>query len=179
MKLAVTFLIFCSASASAFTKGGEPPNLSGRPTDVHDGDTFRFGRTRIRVFGIDAPELNTAYGPGARSALVAAIGDGTVRCRDTGARSYGRVVASCINARGADLARDVVQAGWAVDWWSYSCGAYLRDQQAAQHERRGMFASGIPAWRQRSPVARACGPSYSYAHFGKFNDDRRSGRGVE
>ncbi len=162
MRILAAFLVILSSEqALAFTKGGEPPILSGLPTDVHDGDTFRFGRTRIRVYGIDAPELDTAYGPGARSALITAIGDGTVRCRDTGARSYGRVVASCTNARGEDLARDVVQAGWAVDWWVFSCGAYLRDQQLAQRSRRGMFAFGIPAWRQRTPSSRSCGADHA------------------
>lgn len=165
----VAIVLLSCTPAVAFTKGGEPPNLSGRPTDVHDGDTFRFGRTRIRVYGIDAPELDTAYGPGARSALIAAIGDGPVRCRDTGARSYGRVVASCTNARGEDLARDVVRAGWAVDWWLYSCGVYLQDQQTAQRSRRGMFASGIPAWRQRTPGARVCGANHSGGSIREFD----------
>ena len=139
------------------TLGGDPPVLSGRPTDIHDGDTFRFGATRIRIAGVDAPELETRYGPAARSALIAAIGSGDVVCEDTGARSYRRVVARCVNAQGQDLSAVMARSGWAVDWWSFSCGSHLAEERDAQRARRGMYAYGVQPWRERPPYARQCG----------------------
>ena len=141
----------------SWTLGGDPPVLSGRPSDVHDGDTFRFGQTRIRIAGVDAPELETRYGDAARRALIAVIGSGDVACRDTGARSYRRVVARCINAQGQDLSAVMARSGWAVDWWSFSCGAYLADEHEAQRAGRGMYAYGVQPWRERPPYARRCG----------------------
>lgn len=131
--------------------------LSGRPSNVHDGDTFRFGATRIRIAGVDAPELETRYGPAARQALIAAIGSGDVVCQDTGARSYRRVVAHCVNARRQDLSAVMARWGWAVDWWSFSCGEYLADEHEAQRAARGMYAYGVQPWRERPAYARHCG----------------------
>ncbi len=136
---------------------GDIPTLAGHVTSVHDGDTFRIGATTIRVYGIDAPELATPYGPSAQSVLVRAIDGGAVRCIDTGSRSYDRIVASCVNHRGHDIAAIVVRSGWAVDWWRFSCGRYLTDQQDAQDARRGMFAYGVRPWHPRPRHARHCG----------------------
>jgi endonuclease YncB( thermonuclease family) len=41
------------------------------PARVVDGDTLDIGATRIRLFGIDAPEGGQAYGSEATSTLVA------------------------------------------------------------------------------------------------------------
>ena len=48
--------------------------LTGRVIDVHDGDTItilddQHNKHRIRLFGIDAPELNQPYGQASRKAL--------------------------------------------------------------------------------------------------------------
>lgn len=152
-----------STSAPALERGAaqpigdSPTRLSGRATDIHDGDTFRFGGTRIRLFGIDAPELDDPGGRAAREALALAIAGGRVSCTDTGARSYDRIVARCVNAKGYDLARIMVRSGWAVDWWYHSCGLYLADEADAQKARRGIFGGrGVVPVHER-PRDRKCG----------------------
>ena len=47
--------------------------------------------------------------------------------------TYRRVVARCVNAQGSDLSAIMARSGWAVDWWSFSCGTYLADEHDAQH----------------------------------------------
>lgn len=155
--LAATVALISGTAAFAAPRINGSPQLAGAVTAVHDGDTFRFGATAVRVYGIDAPELETPYGPAARSVLIRAIDGGTVRCTDTGTRSHERVVARCLNHRGEDIAAIVVRSGWAVDWWRFSCGRYLPEQADAQAARRGMFAYGVQPWHPRSRFARQCG----------------------
>jgi endonuclease YncB( thermonuclease family) len=86
-------------------------DISGVVTAVHDGDTFTIdGRTKIRVFGIDAPELrqqcrlDAIHRPGpspcvpcgehARDALAGLLMGKTVTCVDRG-KSYDRAVGEC------------------------------------------------------------------------------------
>lgn len=120
---------------------------TGVPTSIYDGDTFRFGKLRVRVWGVDAPELETRFGPAARAQLVQLVADRRVTCRDTGQRTYDRIVAQCWNWRGIDIAAAMARTGWAVNWSTYSHGRYQADQQAAQRERRGVFAYGVQPWR--------------------------------
>lgn len=114
--------------------------LTGRPSRVTDGDTLRFGDVRVRLHGINAPEMDTADGPRARAALIEAIGSDAVRCEDTGQRSYERIVAVCFDARGRDLAERMVRSGWADDWPRYSGGRYALAGLAAKAEGRGVYS---------------------------------------
>lgn len=114
------------------------PALAGRPTHITDGDTLRFGETRVRLYGIQAPEMDTPEGPRARAALVALIGSGDVVCEDTGERSYRRVVARCFDARGRDLSEQMVREGWANDWPRFSGGRYALAQGMAFLNGRGL-----------------------------------------
>jgi endonuclease YncB( thermonuclease family) len=50
-----------------------------------------------------------------------------------------------------DLAAIMVRSGWAVDWPSYSRGAYADMQDAARRENRGLWAGffAVPwEWRK-------------------------------
>ena len=83
----------------------------GKVTAVHDGDTFTLdGQQKIRIFGIDAPELRQqcradaiqASGPSpcvpcgdaSRQALETLVLNKPVSCQNKG-KSYDRVVAEC------------------------------------------------------------------------------------
>ena len=85
---------------------------------VSDGDTFRCqDGTRIRLAGIDAPELPShcqrgrACAPGdsyrSKEALEAMVASRTLRCLTTGT-SYNRVTAWCV-AGGRDLSCAMVE----------------------------------------------------------------------
>lgn len=112
--------------------------ITGRPTKITDGDTFRIGETRIRLDGVDAPEMSTRQGEPARRHLARLIGSGSVRCFDEGERSYDRIVAICYNEDGHDLAEAMVRDGWATDWARYSGGRYASLEADAMRDGRGM-----------------------------------------
>lgn len=122
--------------------------VEGVPSYVVDGDTLRFGKARVRLFGVDAPELRDKRGrpnpdgEAARLALINLVGAGAVRCVGVGQPlSYGRLVAVCRAATGADLSHAIVAQGWARDVPAFSQGRYLPFELAARIGRRGMFAS--------------------------------------
>lgn len=96
--------------------------------DVHDGDTLRVGRDRIRLWGVDAPELTERGGQAARDQLRLIVGRDIVRCVDTGRRSYNRIVAVCATDTFPDIGRELISRGNALDCPRYSRGRYHNDE---------------------------------------------------
>jgi endonuclease YncB( thermonuclease family) len=126
---------------------------------VIDGDTLEIHGTRIRLWGIDAPESSQLcrgddslpYRCGAQAAndLDAFIARRPVSCIPISLDRYGRTVASC-SVAGADLGEWLVQNGLAVDWPQYSKGKYGADQRAAEKAGRGMWkGSYVEPWLYR------------------------------
>jgi endonuclease YncB( thermonuclease family) len=124
-----------------------------------DGDSLEIGGRRVRLFGIDAPELDqncrsaagAAYdcGTAARRALDAAIGGRTVTCTPVGA-SHDRAVALC-QANGRDLSEEMVRSGHALELKNFSRGRYGPAERAARGARRGLWAGNFEepaAWRK-------------------------------
>lgn len=119
---------FSLSLAASFLLITGPPALGkedifGIPTRVVDGDTIVFNGTRIRLFGIDAPETKQsctlagkAYecGIASKDALEAKIGTDPVRCAVKRKDMYGRSVAICKLEKGLDLNAWLVKEGWAV-----------------------------------------------------------------
>lgn len=120
---------------------------------VIDGDSLAMGERRLRLKGIDAPELaqrcrrdslEYACGIEARSRLRALIGGQTVSCVGEGVDRYGRDLVRC-EAGGRDLNRIMVRSGHAV-----SFGDYGDEEDAARQEAAGLWAGDfdIPKeWR--------------------------------
>lgn len=123
---------------------------------VIDGDTFDVAGTRIRLFGIDAPETDQTcvsddgghWGCGAWvNAQVAAKFDGRkVLCEPVDTDRYGRIVARCfVNRR--DVAGDIVQAGLAFAYRRYSAD-YAPDERRAARRNTGLHASRVQSPEQ-------------------------------
>lgn len=101
--------------------------LSG-PCYVIDGDTIVINKIHIRLFGIDAPEMDQPYGKKAKWALVALTKGQVVTANLFEDESYDRVVAHCVLEDGTDLSEELVKQGVALDWAKFSGGAY-RDME--------------------------------------------------
>lgn len=67
--------------------------FDGRQIYVVDGDTFRYGTERVRLRGIDTPELNEPGGQAARLRLEELLRSGPVRMVPHGRDVYDRLVA--------------------------------------------------------------------------------------
>lgn len=123
-----------------------------------DGDTLREGDRRIRLLGIDAPELSQVCldadrrrylcGKLARDALTVMLATGAVTCRTESRDRYSRELAVCVTSDGLDLGRELVKQGWAVPY--HAAPRYQAEADAARQGHRGMWSGTfIPpkAWR--------------------------------
>lgn len=119
--------------------------LGGRPVIV-DGDSFSFAGQRVRLLGIDAPELGERCpsasgaswpcGPAARDRLRALAAPHGLVCRTSGRDAYKRLLARC-RAGGADVAAMLVQEGLAAN-----IGPYAAQEGEARDARLGIWAGG-------------------------------------
>lgn len=113
---------------------------------VSDGDTVwvraaQGGRVfKVRLQGVDAPEICQAWGPQSREALHAVLYEQTVDVQGRYHDSYGRLLAR-LSRQGHDVGAWMVAHGHA---WSYSYqrrpGVYDAQQATAQTQRIGLFA---------------------------------------
>jgi endonuclease YncB( thermonuclease family) len=91
---------------------------------VIDGDTIEIAGTRIRLFGIDAPELDDPYGKNAKWTLAQLCKGAEIRAVFSGDLSHDRTVATCYLPDGRDLSAELVKLGVAIDWPKFSNGKY-------------------------------------------------------
>ncbi|MEA1938594.1 MAG: thermonuclease family protein [Pseudomonadota bacterium] len=139
----IRFSYITAVLSVAIIAGGlfwQPPKavIEGEVTRVLDGDTFDLGDTRIRIWGIDAPERDTPLYDRATETLVAIIDDDTPVCRHMDTDKYGRTVASCtIDDR--DIAAEMVLAGMARDYYHFSRGAYAAEENDARNAGVGLW----------------------------------------
>jgi endonuclease YncB( thermonuclease family) len=127
---------------------------------IIDGDTLEIHGTRIRLWGIDAPESHQLcrsndserYRCGQRAAndLDAFISRRAVECIEVDRDRYGRAVAVCTVA-GVDIAEWLVKNGLALDWPKYSKGDYAAVQNDAKRAERGIWSGRyVEPWRYRA-----------------------------
>jgi endonuclease YncB( thermonuclease family) len=120
---------------------------------VVDGDTIRVGGETVRLFGVDAPELDqTCRRPGgevwrcgdwARHEVRRLFGGKRARCDAVEQDQYGRTVAICA-AGGQDIGGTLVANGYARAYLRYS-DLYLETEKAAVVAGRGIFGSDMAA----------------------------------
>ncbi len=126
-----------------------------------DGDTLDAGGKRIRLFGIDAPELRQrcndtsgrawACGRAAKARLAALVAGGPVACASRGHDRYGRMLGICSAGNVRDVGAALVQEGFAVDYSRYS-NLYTSAARGARAAGRGIWRGRFEPpeqWRHR------------------------------
>ena len=108
---------------SGFRVATSDLDLSCRSVSVTDGDTFRCGTVRVRMYGIDAPEREGHCRPGRQCVegdpvastrnLERLITGRKVACQSIDVDRYGRTVARCF-AGELDLSCEQVSGGYAL-----------------------------------------------------------------
>lgn len=152
-------ILLVTYGGRVFAPAGGPAPLAA--AHVTDGDTLSSGTERIRLIGVDAPDMkqtcrdargqNWACGLAARDRLAALIAQGTVACAPQGRDRDGRRLAVCSAGDIADLGRALVREGYAV---SDIAGdrRYLAEESAARDAGRGLWSGAFERpsdWRRR------------------------------
>jgi endonuclease YncB( thermonuclease family) len=143
-------------------------DLTGQASII-DGDTLEIHGTRIRLWGIDAPESSQLcrgddslqYRCGAKAAndLDAFIASRPVSCIPISLDRYRRTVATC-SVGDIDLGEWLARNGLALDWPQYSRQKYDPAQREAEHAGRGMWAgSYVEPWLYRVCIRSGGSPS--------------------
>lgn len=136
---AVLACLLASSAAAA-------PIISGTAR-AKDGDSLTVGEKEIRLFGIDAPELDqtcrrdgAAWPCGAQAAnqLAALVRGKTVRCEEAGIDQYGRILARCRTGT-TDVNQTMVALGFAVAYRRYASD-YVTAEASARGNRLGIWA---------------------------------------
>jgi endonuclease YncB( thermonuclease family) len=112
-----------------------------------DGDSLRRGSQELRLYGIDAPELDQTCTDGqgrqypcgreAAKALAELVSSQTLDCERRDTDRYGRIVATC-EAGGIQINREMVRLGWAVNYDKYGF-AYVLAERDARKSQRGIW----------------------------------------
>ncbi|WBL82800.1 thermonuclease family protein [Bradyrhizobium xenonodulans] len=153
------------AVVATFAATAHAEDLVGQAS-VIDGDTIEIHGTRIRLWGIDAPEStqlcrnddSNLYQCG-RAAATALAGllwaiKRPVQCTSIDKDQYGRTVATCqLGMPGPDIGQWLVANGHALDWPLYSKGKYADAQRGAEKGERGIWSgSFVEPWQYRACV---------------------------
>lgn len=128
----------------------EPQTLVGRAVGVHDGDTITVldadnVQHKIRLAGIDAPELKQAFGSKAKQGLSGMVAGRDVRIAWRSRDRYGRILGE-VYAGGRWVNREMVEAGLAWHYVRFDQSAELR---IAEHFARDNIAG---LWVESDPV---------------------------
>ena len=131
---------------------------------VIDGDTIIVAGERVRLHGIDAPELDQTFwwrgkqiacGTMALAALEALTAGVNLRCEPVERDLYGRLVAKCFSPNGIDVGRRLVSSGWALAYREYSMD-YVQAEEEARTAKRGMWRGTFAKpWEWRASQRRA------------------------
>jgi endonuclease YncB( thermonuclease family) len=125
-----------------------PVKASSDPVRILDGDTLELNGERIRLEGIDAPELAQSCltadgrpwpcGRKAKQALTRLASAGGLTCRGHDKDDFGRRIATCY-AGGLNINAELILSGHALAFRRYSV-AYVREEQSAQQAKRGLWS---------------------------------------
>ncbi|NWG39003.1 MAG: thermonuclease family protein [Hydrogenophilaceae bacterium] len=131
--------------------------LSGTVTGVADGDTLyltdkQSGIHKIRLLGIDAPELGQAWGNASRLSLRKLVYRQPVQIEWRHRDQYGRLLGKIVLPGNRDANLLQLEAGMA--WWNRKY-AYEQTNADAIRYREAEFVARkkrLGLWSQKSPV---------------------------
>jgi endonuclease YncB( thermonuclease family) len=151
--------LFCALWFIGLSSPALAANQDGKALRVIDGDTIQLGADRIRLDGIDAPELaqtcltsagkSWPCGKTAKAYLERMASAGKVTCDGNEVDLYGRKIATC-HARGRNLNAEMIRAGQALAFRRYST-AYAHEEDLARRDQQGLWAGYFDApWDYRA-----------------------------
>ena len=143
---AILLLIMLHVSLFAF---------SAKVIKISDGDTITVlsgkEQTKVRLYGIDAPEKKQDYGQRSKQFLASLIAGQVVEVEPKGKDRYKRTLGT-IYYKGQDINAQMVLNGYAWAYVKYS-RIYVDQEKTAREKKRGLWQRNDPTppwvWRKR------------------------------
>ena len=128
--------------------------FSAKVVKISDGDTITIlqnkEQTKVRLYGIDAPEKKQDYGQKSRQFLASLIAGQVVEVELKGKDRYKRTL-GIIHHKGQDINAQMVLNGYAWAYVKYS-RIYVDQEKTARKNKRGLWQSSNPTppwvWRK-------------------------------
>ena len=121
--------------------------LSGKVVSIHDGDTITIlqekQQIKVRLFGIDAPELKQPYGKKSKQFLANLIAGEVVEVEENGKDRYKRTIGT-VYLGSTDINAQMVANGYAWAYRKFS-KKYTAQESKAKSQRLGL-------WRDKEPT---------------------------
>lgn len=154
--------VFCLVFAFGLHAVVHAGLLEGKVVSVHDGDTITLldaarQQHKIRLAGIDAPELSQAFGRVSRQHLADQVAGRTVVIEWTKRDKYQRLVGKVL-LNGRDINITQIEAGLAWHYKKYATEQspedrlrYARAEEKSRAARLGLWEDGrsVPPWEYR------------------------------
>ena len=166
--LAIAVLLAAMMVAAWFygvwTDQRQPVPIVGQKIYVVDGDSFVVGARKLRLDGIDAPELKQTCkdsqnvewpcGRVSRAALEKLLLEPGLSCVAEAQDLYARSVATCRSTSTPDIAAAQVGDGMAVTHEFNGMRDYGGEEDAARAQKRGIWRGAFDRpedWRAKNP----------------------------
>lgn len=155
---APAFLLSAGQVAALQPPDAQPSAPLAGTAQVIDGDTLDIAGERVRLEGVDAPEMSQTChradgqawpcGREAHRLLAGLTAAQTVACDRKGADKYGRTLAVCY-VGGDDINAELVKSGLARAFVKYS-EAYVKEEEAARISHAGLWqGEHVAPWDYR------------------------------
>lgn len=154
------YLAFFLAILAFFSSSVSAESFEGRVVAIGDGDTVTVltdykRQIKVRLYGIDCPESNQAFGHKAKQFTGNMVFQKRVKVYIADTDHYGRTVGIVSTMEGTVLNRELLANGLA---WFYTrhckqaiCQEWLNDEQNARNNKIGLWkdANPTPPWQFR------------------------------
>lgn len=127
--------------------------FSAKVVKISDGDTITIlqnkEQTKVRLYGIDAPEKKQDYGQRSKQFLASLIAGQVVEVEPKGKDRYKRTL-GIIHYKGQDINAQMVLNGYAWAYAKYS-RIYVDQERLARENKLGLWQSSdpTPPWKLR------------------------------
>jgi len=142
----------------AFSLNANEEIISNTEVIVVDGDTIKFNNKKIRLHGIDTPEIKQICknnkdekykcGIKAKLALINLINKNEIKCVINGKDRYKRLIGTCF-IKDLNINSWLVKNGWALAYRKYS-GRYTDEEDWAKNNLKGLWQGEfLEPWKWR------------------------------
>jgi endonuclease YncB( thermonuclease family) len=160
-------LSFIMSSAWLLAQKTNPPEtiIAGNyKTYATDGDSFTIGNRKLRLKGIDAPELHQtcsdakgliwACGEASHQAMISLLAEHGLSCVTDVSDRYGRALATCKSSKTIDIGAAQVKAGMAASDNFHAMRTYGAEEDVARSSKVGIWRGSFidpKEWRAAHP----------------------------